>query len=105
MKAYYLSIKDDDEGIVAVVFAENAREAKKKVYSTYLVDYWSGEWIYLRVNRAKKFDGKEKLTESELALFQWREGWRWNDHDYPDPDEATDEEFLEWYKDNFESKD
>lgn len=28
MKAYYLSIKDDDEGVVAVVFANTAKEAK-----------------------------------------------------------------------------
>lgn len=102
MKAYYLSIADDSEGVQAVVFANNAREAKKRVYRTYLVDYWSGEWIYLRVNRAKRFDGMEDLTESQLARVQWRDGWQWTDaYDMPDPDEATDEQFDTWYEGTF----
>lgn len=57
MKAYYLTIKDDDEGVVDVVFADTAKEAKKLVWQTDIVDYWGGEWTYLRANRAKKFDG------------------------------------------------
>lgn len=97
MKAYYLSIKDDDEGAMAVVFANNAKEAKKKIYSSDVYDYWSGEWIYLRVNRAKRYDGMENLSEAELALKQWHDGWRWFDMDYPNVDEATDEEFYKWY--------
>lgn len=101
MKAYYLSIKGDDEGVMAVVFANTAQEAKKLVYSTYIVDYWSGEWIYLRVNRAKRYDGMEKLSAAELALQQWKDGWRWFDVAQPDPDEATDQEFLDWHKSTF----
>lgn len=102
MKAYYLSIKDDDEGVMAVVFANNAKEAKKQIYGSYMMDYWSGEWIYLRVNRAKRYDGMENLDAAHLALQQWHDGWRWFDRDYPDPDEATDDEFLEWYRKNFD---
>lgn len=101
MKAYYLSIKDDDEGVVDVVFANNAKEAKKQVYSSWITDYWSGEWIYLRVNRARRYDDMDNLSAAELALQQWKDGWRWLDMDYPDPDESTDEDFYEWYKNTF----
>lgn len=103
MKAYYLSIKDDDEGVTAVVFADTVKEAKKKVYSSSIVDYWSGEWIYLRANRAKEYDGMENLTPAQLAKEQWRNGWRWFDMAYPDLDTATDEEFIKWYDNNFGS--
>ena len=99
MKAYYLSVKDDDEGAAAIVFAETAKAAKKLVFNhENLVDALDGQWIYLRVNRAKNYDGMENLSKAELALHQWKDGWRWFE-DYPDPDEATDEEFLEWYND------
>lgn len=43
----------------------------------------------------------EKLTLAQLALEQWHDGWRWFDSDYPDPNEATDAEFLKWYESTF----
>ena len=106
MKAYYLTIKGDDEGVTDVVFANTAREAKKLVWQTDLVDYWQGEWILLRANRAKKYDGMEHLSDIEMKLFQWKEGWRYIDlYNMPDPDEATDEQFIEWYKNNIQKRD
>jgi hypothetical protein len=102
VKAYYLSVKDDDDAGQAVVFANTAKEAKKQVFShDLLVDALEGGWINLRVNRAKEYDGMENLSAAELALKQWRNGWRFFDVDYPDPDAATDKEFLEWYEGNF----
>src|SRR3954469_2627602 len=102
MKAYYLSIAGDDDAGGAVVFAETAKAAKKQVFNhEALADALQGEWIYLRVRRDKRYDGLEKLSAAELALRQWKDGWRWFDTDYPDPYEATDAEFLDWYKDNF----
>lgn len=100
MKAYYLSIAGDDDAGGAIVFAETAKAAKKLVFShEALADALQGEWIYLRVRRDKHYDGMETLTKAELAKMQWRDGWRWFDSDYPDPDEATDKEFYQWYVD------
>jgi hypothetical protein len=100
MKAYYLSIKDNDDAGQQVVFANTAKEAKKLVSDDNLVDSLE-EYTDLRVNRAPKFDGMENLDDAHLALEQWKWGWIWFDMDYPDPDEATDEEFIKWYESTF----
>lgn len=106
MKAYSLSIKDNDDAGCAIVFANTAREAKKQVWShDTLVDALEGGWIALQVHRNKYYDGMEKLDAAHLALAQWKDGWVWFDVNYPDPDEATDTEFLKWYTDNFERTD
>lgn len=98
-KAYYLSIADYDDAGGQIVFANTAKEAKKLVSGK----VWDNleNYIDLRVNRAKRFDGMENLDEAHLALAQWHDGWRWFDTDYPDVDGATDKEFLEWYESNF----
>ncbi len=102
MKAYCLSIKDEDDAGCAIVFADTVKEAKKKVWShDNLVDALEGGWITLQAHRDKHYDGMESLDEAHLALEQWHMGWRWFDVDYPDPDEATDEQFIEWYKSIF----
>jgi hypothetical protein len=98
MKAYYLSTTDPDHG-AAIVFADKPSHAKNQIFGT---DIWyDGEWTDIWVERATKFDDMENLGPAELALKQWRDGWRWFDMDYPDVDEATDEEFLTWYKSRF----
>lgn len=99
MKAYYLSIKDNDDAGQEVVFANTAKEAKKLV-SGNVYDNLEN-YLDLRVNRAKKFDGMEDLDAAHLALKQWKWGWGWFDMEYPDPDEATDAEFLKWYEETF----
>ena len=101
MKAYYLSIDGDDDAGAAIVFAETPSKAKAQIYSTTLGDMWDGEWIYLRARREKRYDGLEKLSKAELFCKQWRDGWRWFDIDYPNEEEATDAEFIEWYNDVF----
>lgn len=98
MKAYSLSIKDNDDAGNEIVFAENAKAARNKIGD--LADSLE-EWIDLRVHRAKEYDGMEHLTDAQLANKQWRNGWRWFEMDYPDPDEATDDEFFKWYEANF----
>lgn len=103
MKAYYLSIKDNDDAGMQVVFANTAKEAKRLVSGE--VHDNLEEYIYLRVNRAKRYDGMENLSRAELALKQWQDGWQWFDlYDVPNPDENTDAEFLAWYKSNFGSR-
>lgn len=97
MKAYVLSLKNDDEGFSEIVFAETSKAAKKMIYRTNLGDMVE-EWIDIRVHRDKRYDGMENLSDAELALKQWRDGWGWIDMDPPDADEATDEEFFEWHK-------
>jgi hypothetical protein len=102
MKAYCLSIKDEDDAGCAIVFANTVKEAKKQVWGhDTLVDALEGGWITLQAHRDKKYDGMENLDEAHLALAQWHDGWRWFDIDYPDPDEATDEDFLDWYERTF----
>lgn len=96
IKAYYLSIKDGEDAGCAIVFAETSRAAKSKIYGTTLGDSVE-EWIDIRVNRAKEYDGMESLTQAQLAKEQWRNGWEWFDMDYPNVEEATDQEFYEWY--------
>lgn len=95
MKAYYLSVYDNPEAGMQVVFANTAKEAKKLVYG----EVWDNleNYIDLRVNRAKRYDGMENLDDAHLSLQQWRDGWIWPDLDYPDSEEATDQEFLDWY--------
>lgn len=102
MKAYYLSVRDEDDAGGAIVFANTAKEAKKQVFGyDELVDALQGGWIDLRANRAREYDDMESLDGPRLALEQWKNGWRWFDVDYPDPDEATDKDFLDWYERNF----
>jgi hypothetical protein len=99
MKAYYLSVKDNDDAGQEIVFANTAKEAKRLVSG----NIWDNleNYLDLRVNRAKKFDGMENLDSAHLALEQWKWGWQWFDMDFPDPDEATDEEFIKWYEESF----
>lgn len=99
MKAYTLSIKDNDDAGQQVVFAETAKAAKRLV-SGYVWDNLEN-YLDLRVNRSRDYDGMENLSPAELALKQWRNGWQWFDIDYPDPDEATDAEFMVWYQETF----
>lgn len=102
MKAYKLSIKDEDDAGAAIVFANTVKEAKKQVYSfDMLNDALEGGWIALQAHRAEHYDGMENLDAAHLALEQWHDGWVWFDVDNPDPDEATDQEFLDWYERTF----
>lgn len=102
MKAYCLSIKDNDDAGAAIVFANTVREAKKQVYGhDMLVDALEGGWIELQAHRDKRYDDMENLSAAEISMHQWRDGWRWFDTDYPDPDTATDAEFIAWYEAEF----
>lgn len=100
MKAYYAHIVDDEDAGGEIIFAKTAQQAKSMAYGREFTANLES-YIYLRAKRDKRYDGMEKLPEAELALHQWHDGWRWFDMDYPDPDEATDQEFLDWYNNNF----
>ena len=101
MKAYYLSIRGDDDEGGEIVFANNVQEARKQIYST---DIQFESWIYVQAHRQKLWDGKENLSTRELRKEQWREGWWFHQDGAPDCDEGTDEEFYAWYDKNFEVK-
>lgn len=101
MKAYYVSIRNDDDAGGGIVFANTVQEARKHYHQ---FDLDPDSWLDVQAHRNKRYDGLEKLPAAELALKQWRDGWHWFDMDYPNPDEATDEEFHKWYKDNFGDK-
>lgn len=100
MKAYILEFRDDPEAGCEIVFANTSKEAKRQAVG---MDFYeaSGEWLELRVRRYKKFDDMEKSSKAELAKVQWREGWWFHEVGYPDVEEATDEDFYEWYENTY----
>lgn len=98
MKAWYLSIKDGDDGIF-VVFANTRNEARAQADSN---DMFYDRWIDIEARRAPDLDGMDKLPRRELDHYLWREkGWNWLDIDAPDESETTDEQFYEWYDSAF----
>lgn len=100
-KAYMLGIRDDPDQGNQVVFAHNATDAKNQIdYDQFVFD----RWIDIECLRSKRYDPYWELDAAHLALEQWKDGWRWFDIEYPDPDEATDEEFLWWYHVTFDRK-
>lgn len=101
MKAYHVDIRNDEDQGGGIVFANTAQEARKQ-YGRFDLDPES--WLDVRAVRDKRYDGLENLPAAELALRQWRDGWRWFFLEYPDVEEATDEEFLAWYKSTFEKE-
>lgn len=100
MKAYCVSIKDDDDAGAEIVFASTAREARKKTWGR---DFTSQAESYIDVvaHRDKRYDDMEKLSAAELACKQWHDGWQWYDMDALSPEEWTDAEFIKWYESNF----
>lgn len=98
MKAWRVEISNDPDQGTLVVFANTRNEAKSMTG-----DLMYDSWIDISATRFKEMDGKEHLDKAHLTLELWREhGWRWWDIEYPDPDEATDDEFLEWYRGIYE---
>lgn len=95
MKAWSVSIKDDEDQGMLIVFADNRGEARKQTG-----DLQYESWIDIIAVRDKRYDDLEKLSEAELALRQWRDGWRWYEEATPEPGETTDAEFFEWYERN-----
>jgi hypothetical protein len=93
VKAWYLEVKDSDEGRY-LVFANTRNAARSQADSN---DLMYDRWIDIVATRAPKYDGLEKLTKRELDKTIWRDGWTWLDYDAPDEAEATDEEFYAWY--------
>lgn len=93
MKAWCVSIKDDDDQGMLIVFAETREQARSQSGD---LDY--DRWIDIVAVRDKRYDGMEKLDAAHLALVQWHDGWRWYDMDPPEEGEATDKDFLDWYK-------
>ncbi len=99
MKAWLVDIKDDPDQGQFVVFAETRNQARGMASSHDLI---YDTWLDVQAVRFKAMDDKEHLDEAHLLLDLWRNhGWRWWDFDYPDQDEATDEEFLKWYEETF----
>lgn len=93
MKAWYLSIKDGDDGRF-LVFADTRNDARNQADSK---DLMYDRWIDIEAHRAPKFDGLEKLSQRELDKVLWRDGWQWLDYSAPEPEETSDEEFYEWH--------
>lgn len=103
MKAYRLSIADDDDAGMEIVWANTGKEAKKKASGEFLdnLSFIDDGWIALRVHRDKRYDDMEHLGPIEFALRQWHDGWKWLDMDIGYPDEVSDEEFVKTYKDYY----
>lgn len=96
MKAYYISIDDNPDAGGNLVFANNYREAKQPSNTG---DLMYERWIDIRCRRMPHFDGMENLSERELDLAKWRNGW-WccsNEPVFTDDEETTDQDFLDWW--------
>lgn len=100
MKAYYLSIRNDEDQGGELVFANTVQEARKQINTT---DIMYDSWIDVQAHRWKSFDDYEHLPNVELNLLKWKDGWWW-DANYPDPDEATDDEFRAWWNESMAHK-
>lgn len=100
MKAWQVDIKDDPDQGAFIVFADTRNEARGMASSH---DLMYDSWLDVQARRFKSMDGKEDLDAAHLALELWRNhGWTYIDNlGEPDPDEATDEEFLKWYEETF----
>lgn len=97
MKAYKGGLYSDPDAGNIIVFAGNAKEAKKLVLADEISD-WRESFIDVYAVRANEFDGMENKSERELMLVKWRNGWWFEQPSKPDPDESTDEDFYKWFK-------
>lgn len=97
MKAWYLSVKDGDDGHF-VVFADTRNGARNQADSKDLI---YDRWIDIQAHRAPKWDGLDILSQRGLDKELWRDGWGWLEYSTPEPEETTDDEFYEWYDKNF----
>ena len=94
MKAWYLSIKDSDEGSY-IVFADTRNQARAQADSH---DMFYDSWIEIEARRAPDLDAMSDWPQRKLDHYMWREKeWRWLDIDTPEQSETTDEEFFAWY--------
>jgi len=97
-KAWYLSIKDSDDGYYCV-FADTRNQARAQADSH---DLFYDSWLDIQATRFKAMDGKQGLSDVELHLELWRNhGWTWLEVETPEPSETTDEQFREWHERNF----
>ena len=102
MKAYIVEIKNYEEVGNEIVFAQNTKEARKQAYYCDIAEDYAERYIDICVRRYPAFDNMEKLSECELLMQKWRYGWWFSDEwNCPDPDTTTNEEFLNWYKNNY----
>lgn len=98
MKAYSVGIKSNPDAGNEIIFAKNTKEARKKAQHTNLVGENGPDFIDVRVLREPAFDDMENVTEKEMLIKQWRTGWWFFRGTPPDPETASDEEFLEWWE-------
>lgn len=101
MKAYYVSLRGDEDAGGGIAFANTVQEARKQYYR---FDLDPESWLDVQAHRRKTFDGMENLTKAELWKECWRDGWWFHEYDVPDVDTATDEDFYNWYERTFNDK-
>ena len=99
MKAWYLENRNDPDQGSFVVFAETRNKARALADS---YDLMYDSWLDISATRAKRYDDKADLSEEELHLALWHDGWRWFDHyDMPDEETASDADFINWHRASF----
>lgn len=92
MKAYSIGDRTDPDKGMEIVWAKNAKEARK-INTDIDVD----SFIDLQILRQSAFDDMENATQKELMFKQWKEGWWFFQEGCPNCETATDEEFYSWY--------
>ena len=96
MKAWYLELDNDPDQGMFVVFSNTRNGARNQADSNDLI---YDRWIDIRATRAKRYDDMEHLSEEELHLKLWHDGWRWFDrYDMPDEETASDADFINWHR-------
>ncbi|XRJ96610.1 hypothetical protein ACPBEI_11470 [Latilactobacillus sakei] len=94
MKAYIAEVESSPDQGNIVIFAKTAKLAKKQALDSELEP---DNYIDLRVIRYSSFDDCEGLTDIQMTIKQWRDGWWFHAYSIlPDPDKTTDKEFIEW---------
>lgn len=102
MKAYMGGLYSSDDEGNAIVFAKNAKEAKKKFleHPHGIADH-AESYVDIYARRSPNFDGMESADEAEIMCEQWKQGWWFHQDDVPDVEVATDEDFYIWYAEEY----
>lgn len=93
MKAYIVGVESDPDAGNEIVWAKNSKEARRTAQYMDISDS-AESYIDVYVRREQEFDDMENASEKEIMLKKWHEGWQWDNISIPDPDYATDEEFI-----------
>lgn len=95
-KAYIVSSELFPESGDVIVWADTREHAR--VMGMERLEEYDG-YLDIHAKRFPAYDEFNTMSEIAFAEQQWRDGW-WFEH-APDPETATHNEFVEWYKEEY----